>query len=210
VTNPLGTPEHVSSYITDNVVSVTGDYSHLGSQSGWGSGVYPAPSIIAPPSPQKYLPFNTAGVFFTGLSNSTTLRLKMKVYVESAPGFLDTSLSVLATPSAPYDAKALELYSWALGVLPAAVHVSENAMGDWWKRVLGVLGSAAPQVGKFFGPLGEMAGGAAHDIISSITADDPPVHQAPGPKVVRVKSTGNPTKKIKKVGKKGMRISRNF
>lgn len=101
----------------------------------------------APPYHQKYIPFNTAGAFLTGLSPQTTLRIKMKMYVEMAPTPKQANLVVLATPSAAYDYKALALYSAAVGSLPVAVRVSENAAGDWFRRVLDIISMVAPPLG---------------------------------------------------------------
>lgn len=102
--------------------------------------------------PTKQVPYDTSGVFLTGLSNSTTLTVKLRVYVERAPTWFDPSLAVQATPSAGYDIHALELYSQACNVLPPAVKVGENAKGDWWRAVLSVLRAAAVPIGLAVSP----------------------------------------------------------
>jgi len=110
---------------------------------------------------QKRIPICTSGVILTGLSNQTTLRVKVKVYVEAASTFSDSKLSVLSTISAPYDAKALELYSSAVNILPVAVKFNANAAGDWWRMVLDAISSVAPTLGVLTGfPLAGMAVGA--------------------------------------------------
>lgn len=98
----------------------------------------------------KTIPFDTTGAFFTGLSKETTLIVKLRVYVERAPTFLEPSLSVLASPSAGYDVNALSLYSQAINMLPVAVKVGENEAGDWWRAICRVLKYTA-------GPLGAIA-----------------------------------------------------
>jgi hypothetical protein len=100
----------------------------------------------------KVMPFNTTGCFFTGLSTQTTLTIKLKIYVERAPTFLEPSLSVLASPSAPYDVLALELYARAVAELPVAVPVAENGLGDWFRTILKIVKGAAGPVGAALDP----------------------------------------------------------
>lgn len=102
----------------------------------------PAASLLTPQL-RKNSNVDTSGAFFTGLSAETTLRIVLKVYVERAPTSTESSLAVVATPSAAYDVAALELYSKAMSVLPVAAKVGENAKGDWWRAVLRVLSEAA-------------------------------------------------------------------
>lgn len=111
----------------------------------------PAASAVAF-APQQTMPFDTTGVFLTGLSNATTLTVKLRVYVERAPTYSEPSLAVLASPSAGYDVKVLELYAAAINMLPVAVKVGENAKGDWWRAVLGVLKAAAGPIGMALNP----------------------------------------------------------
>jgi len=102
--------------------------------------------------PNQTMPFDTTGVFLTGLSNQTTLTIKLRVYVERAPTWSEPSLAVQATPSAAYDVRALELYAAACNALPPAVKVGENAKGDWWRMVVNVLKSAAGPIGMALNP----------------------------------------------------------
>jgi len=110
--------------------------------------------------PQKYVPFNSTGVMMSGLSPTSTFRIKMKMYVERAPHFNDVTIAPLATPSAPYDATVLRLYSAALSQLPVAVPVSMNAFGDWFADVLSVIADVA-------GPIGSLVGGAPGSLIGA-------------------------------------------
>jgi len=95
----------------------------------------------------QQVPYDTTGAFFTGLSNSTTLTVKLKVYVERAPTYAEPSLAVLASPSAGYDVRALELYAAIINQLPVAVKVGENAKGDWWKAIVSVAKAVAAPAG---------------------------------------------------------------
>lgn len=106
---------------------------------------------VRSPYPSKTMPFDTTGVMLTGLSAETTLLVKMKVYVERSPTWIDTDLAPLASPSAAYDINALQLYAHAVNMLPCAVKVNENAAGDWFKSVLDVMRTVA-------GPVTEIVG----------------------------------------------------
>lgn len=110
------------------------------------SNLPPIPSTIVPIANQT-MPFDLSGAYFTGLSNATVLTIKVKVYVERAPTFSEANLAVLASPSAPYDVRALGLYSRCISELPVATKVRDNASGDWWRSVLGVLSKVAGPVG---------------------------------------------------------------
>lgn len=117
------------------------------------------PGAIAPNAtavafePNQVMPFDTTGCFLTGLSNATILTVKLKVYVERAPTWADPQLAVLASPSAGYDTRALELYAQVVNHLPPGVKVCENAFGDWWRAVTSILKGAAPMVGMALNPI---------------------------------------------------------
>jgi len=101
------------------------------------------------PAVDKFNHFDTSGSFFTGLSNATSLTVTLRVVVERAPTFLQPALAVLASPSAGYDLRALEMYAMAVTQLPVAVKFGENAKGDWWRSVLRTIGDAADMIGSF-------------------------------------------------------------
>lgn len=114
------------------------------------SNTAPALSALSPLI-EKTVPFDTTGSFLTGLSNETTLTVKVKYYVERAPTAYESALAVLASPSAGYDEKALRLYSYAINELPVAVPVAENALGDWFRGVVRVLKNVAGGVSDVMG-----------------------------------------------------------
>lgn len=103
--------------------------------------------------PNQILPFDTTGLFLTGLSSQTTLTVKLKVYVERAPTWAEPNLAVLASPSAGYDVRALELYAQVVNCLPPGVKVSDNAFGDWWRAVVSLIKNAAPTIGLALNPV---------------------------------------------------------
>lgn len=123
--------------------------------SPFDSSISPAAPASGPwvPLVTQSVPYDTTGSIFTGLSNETTLTIKLKVYVERAPTTAEPSLAVLATPSAGYDVTALELYSHAISQLPVAVTVGENGMGDWFRSVVRVLRDVAGPVGSAVGTI---------------------------------------------------------
>lgn len=106
----------------------------------------PTPSLLVVNATQT-APMDTSGAYFTGLSNSTTLTVKLKVYIERAPTHTEADLAVLATPSAGLDTRALEIYSRAITQLPVGVTVAENGIGDWFRTVMSVVRKVAPTVG---------------------------------------------------------------
>lgn len=120
--------------------------------TAWTSPIAPVPAgaannAVFVPTPTKTTPFDVTGAFFTGLSAQSSLVVKLRLYVERAPGWNLPDLAPLASPSAGYDIHALELYAQAINALPAAVKVSENAAGDWWRAVVSVLKHVAGPAG---------------------------------------------------------------
>jgi hypothetical protein len=92
---------------------------------------------------------STSSIFFHGLSDQTTLNLKVNVYIERAPLTniaSEASLVNLAQEAPARDMLALELYSRALAKLPVGVHVNQNGLGTWFANV-------ANEIGKFLGPI---------------------------------------------------------
>lgn len=110
-----------------------------------------------------------SGIMLTGLHNDATFKVRVRVFVERAPLRGDTDLIPLATPSAVYDSKALELYSKLVSTLPVCVPVSFNAKGDWWRWILRQLKVVAPVVGGLFGPEGAVIGTSVGNAIGSVS-----------------------------------------
>jgi len=106
------------------------------------------PSATQVSYPYKPTPFHTSGAYFTGLSHETTLTLTVKMIYEAVPTPENTQLVVLSQPSPSYDPVAIELYKAAINHLPPGVPVSQNASGDFWDGVLGIISKVAPIVGK--------------------------------------------------------------
>jgi len=175
------------------------------------------------PAVTQTSPFDTTGAMFMGLSASTTLNLKVRIYVERAPTWSEPNLAVLASPSAAYDIQALELYGAAINFLPPAVMVNENAMGDWWRAVTSVVKKLASPMGSLletFIPGAGAIGGAISSIAGQIEPGKSVAQQvtaqttqrlAPAPAQQRPRNNQGPAslKKKKKVTIRGRVASRN-
>jgi len=108
---------------------------------------------------RKATPFEFSGAMFTGLSATSTLRVRLRVYTETAPTSQDPGLAVLATPSATYDSAALKFYSEIAPKMPVACPVSMNAFADWWAVISDIAKTVAVPVSTALaGPGGAVIG----------------------------------------------------
>lgn len=99
------------------------------------------------------------GIYFTGLSENSTLSLTWNVYYETFPGKDEKDILVLATPSGNYDPVALELLNRALASLPVGVPASMNPSGEWFWDIVSKLADLAAPIGTALGgPLGGIIG----------------------------------------------------
>jgi hypothetical protein len=81
--------------------------------------------------PRLWTEFAMSGAVLTGLSNSTTLTVNWNVIYEIQAAGQSTLLENIATPSPPLDLKAMRMLSMLHHLLPVAVEVDRNALGDW-------------------------------------------------------------------------------
>lgn len=91
----------------------------------------------------KQVPMDSFCAFFTGLSDQTTVTLRVRWIVERFPSNDEPDILAIASPSAYYDPLALEMYSRAMQKMPPAVMFKENPEGEWFTRVLGTLADIA-------------------------------------------------------------------
>lgn len=118
-------------------------------------------------------PYEGSFAYFTGLSQQSTLRLTAVEYYEIFPHAADSLISS-SSPSAPYDAKALELYGRLIGMVPHGVPVTMNPSGEYFKLVLQrlavLLKTASPFVTAYNPAIGAgvAAGGQLASTISAI------------------------------------------
>jgi hypothetical protein len=82
-------------------------------------------------------------VMFTGLSDATTLTLRVRFICERFPNDSEKQMLVIATPTAPYDPVAIELYTRAISQMPSGVPFSENPAGEWWLKMINEVASLA-------------------------------------------------------------------
>lgn len=82
-------------------------------------------------------------VMFTGLSDETTLTLRVRYIMERFPSDAEGQILVISTPSATYDPAVLEIYSKAVQALPAGARFTDNPSGEWWKSMLTEIGKVA-------------------------------------------------------------------
>ncbi len=167
----------------------------------------------------KIYPIHMGGAIFTGLSASTTLTINWVVYYETFPNPSEQGILVLATPSAPYDPVALELFSHTLMKMPVGVPAIENAEGDWFDGLMTFIRDAAPIAAPIlagFNPAFGLAASAAGSMAGSYltppgaVARPPPLpardasYVAAQRQLIRseVKAEKNYKKRVKKKAKK--------
>jgi hypothetical protein len=117
-----------------------------------------------------FRPFGSSGfspvqLFASGLSAQTTLTVTFRTIVEYFPA-LGSTLLPLAEPSPCFDPRALMVYSETMRFLPIAVPVDQNASGDYWKKVLRILGQALKMTAPLFGTYSPIALGVG-SVLSS-------------------------------------------
>ncbi len=106
-----------------------------------------------PYAPNYFTPIQ---VFLSGLSNQTTLVIKLRLIVEYFPS-LTSSLLPLASPSPAYDPKVFALYSAIASEAPYAVPVDQNAAGDYFRKIMKVAGTGLQWLSPIFGTAGPAA-----------------------------------------------------
>jgi hypothetical protein len=98
-------------------------------------------------------------VMFTGLSDATTLTLRVRWICERFPSDAEKEILVIATPTASFDPMALEIYSKMVALLPSGVPFTENPGGEWWARSLATLAEiVGPMVAMIPHPIAKVAG----------------------------------------------------
>lgn len=94
-------------------------------------------------------PCDSVVAMFTGLSEQSTLSLKVKFYVERRVNTSIPTVQALVPfvkDSPPINPKVIELVSRIWSELPPAVMFKENPAGEWWSRILGTIGDVAPTI----------------------------------------------------------------
>jgi len=115
-----------------------------------GSIVVPTIPVVSPSG------FSPLQVYLSGLSSSTTLTITFRTIVEYFPA-LGSTLLPLATPSPYYEAKVFGLYGAIAARAPYAVPVGQNAAGDYFRKIAGLLSNALVLTSPMFGDLAPLA-----------------------------------------------------
>lgn len=104
-----------------------------------GLGIPTNPPLLTTQGFPGQVPMDTSIQMYTGLSDQTTLTVRVRWMLERFPNDVESDIVVLASESASYDPIALSIYSQVMQSLPAAVMFKENPKGEWWKTVLGTI-----------------------------------------------------------------------
>lgn len=100
---------------------------------------------------------DTSGQYYSGLNGNTQITLTCFFALETFPT-QENPLVTLATTPPAYDPVFFQLHKQAVDMLPPGVMVGENASGDFWQKVLGVVKQFAPMIGPMLGPVGAALG----------------------------------------------------
>jgi hypothetical protein len=105
-----------------------------------------ATNIVMAANTDRDAHIETSYAHFSGLAHDAVLQLVSIFIVEIAPTPANITLLSMASSSALYEPKALELYSRMLTQLPPGTKVGNNASGDWFRTVLKTAGMVASAI----------------------------------------------------------------
>lgn len=107
------------------------------------------------------IPMNSSVQMYTGLSDQTTLTVRVRWLIVRYPNDNEKEILVLAYNSAPWDPVALEIQSRLMNKLPPAVMFKLNPKGEWWKSMIaGIADIASSGLMMMPHPLAKGAGAA--------------------------------------------------
>jgi len=145
----------------------------------------------------KKFPSDGVAMQYTGLSDQTTILLRVRWILERFPNEAQPQVLVLAKPCARYSPFSLELYRSIAQELPPAVMYKENPAGEWWKRILGTIGKVGAPLLSMIPGVGPLAQGLVNQgstmLLESADADK---------RERKIHNKANPTKQINSAGKK--------
>lgn len=104
-------------------------------------------------------PQDMSGMYFSGLSEQTTISLTLNVFIERFPSSDEPDLKTLAQCSPAYDVFAQQIYTYCLLDMPPGVPAFMNGIGDWFASV----------VSKVSGAVSKIAGGIPHPIAQAVS-----------------------------------------
>lgn len=118
-------------------------------------------SFQAPTQLSAHFNAESSVIMFTGLSDQTSITLRVRFLIERFPNDSEPALIPLTKQSAKYDPTALEVYSKWCARSPAGCMFTENPSGEWWAKTLSSLGSIiGPLIMAIPHPIAKAAGGA--------------------------------------------------
>jgi hypothetical protein len=82
----------------------------------------------------------------------TSLQVISKCFIQFIPTHMDGWLTQ-SNPSARFDPVALELYGAIMSKVSPICPVGDNASGDYWRRIRGIVAMMAPSVGSLISAL---------------------------------------------------------
>jgi hypothetical protein len=168
-----------------------GTFGNRFTLAGTPSGSTPIDSLCdcdAAPNQTRQLFHNNAmtGIHFEGLlAGETTLRVTARWIVAETPSLVDEDDLIIAQRNGPPIRHLRQILSVVSRRMPVAVPVGENASGEWWDKIKGVLsgiaGALAPALGPELGPVVALGGKVLNALPAGATPLDQSVAQA-GPK----------------------------
>jgi len=160
--------------------------------------------------------FDLSGAQFLGLSDTDVLTITVKWYITRYPSENQLEILVSQRPAPVYDPVAFQWYSKHASLLPSGVRVRDNALGDWFRSVVGTVKGIAGRIAPMAAGVLSMAGPkgkAASALLTALTSEKKKVKAANtkvdnlAREVKRIKaSPTNPmTKKVGKILKRSKR-----
>jgi hypothetical protein len=184
--NPARIPNYVQQIIpydgtVEDHISWSSTSGNLGQNVGlvgvpaitdlFGTAQWPATHIQSVPA-FFTTPQHQCGAIFSGLDVSAQIATTVIYYIEEFPGFAQSDLLTLATPSSSYDPVAMELLTHSFLTLPVGVPAGMNGLGDWFAMAVRAAGSVIAPVALALGQphIAALAGGAASVADQYLTA----------------------------------------
>lgn len=101
-----------------------------------------ATPVAAYPTYDEDIPHDGVIIYFSGLSDQTSLTIRSRWIIERYPADPDAMVP-LATPGAYFDPLALQIYTRTMQKMKPAVMFKENPEGEWFSRLLGTIADMA-------------------------------------------------------------------
>jgi len=119
-------------------------------------------SVGISPKNVTRMPSDSSICMLTGLSEQTTLTIRVRYWVERFPSDAEPEILPLTRSSARFDPLALEAYSKWVSRAPPGCRFTENPDGEWWGKTLGNLASIiGPMISMIPHPIAKAVGTGA-------------------------------------------------